>query len=317
MQTQTYLVKEELVIEINVIGYKTEGESSVVFIKYDSGIAFSIVVDCFCYQNKNKTIEILRNNNVKSIDYLCWSHPDYDHSKGMCDIYDEFVNEKTIINIPENVDNAYEISSNKVKDLFDTLKKESCKRKTNVYTVSDNKDLLYYRDDILFLYDDYDFLLKMESFAPNSGLIREKSLDGDFNKNDYSIGFTMSLGGDILMFTGDMGNTTIAELIKLPNQPYFLKIPHHGSETSSEMLDVLDSVNVVCSTVYRKGKNNLPSQNIINSYKKKTNNLYITSSDTNNPNDYGYGVINISIDVLNDSFQTTLYGDAISINCNK
>lgn len=269
MQTQTYLVKEELVIEINVIGYKTQGESSVVFIKYDSGIAFSIVVDCFCYQNKNKTIEILRNNNVKSIDYLCWSHPDYDHSKGMCDIFTEFVNEKTIINIPEDVDNAYEICSNKVKDLFDTLKKESCKRKTNVYTVSDNKDLLYYRDDILFLYDDYDFLLKMESFAPNSGLIREKSLDGDFNKNDYSIGFTMSLGGDILMFTGDMGNTTIAELIKLPNQPYFLKIPHHGSETSSEMLDVLDSVNVVCSTVYRKGKNNLPSQNIINSYKKK------------------------------------------------
>ena len=317
MQTQKYLVKEELVIEINVIGYKTEGESSVVFIKYDSEIAFSIVVDCFCYQNKNKTIEILRNNNVKSIDYLCWSHPDYDHSHGMCDIFTEFVNEKTIINIPENVDNAYEICSNKVKDLFDTLKKESCKRKTNVYTVSDNKNLLYYRDDILFLYDDYDFLLKMESFAPNSSLIREEYLSGDFNKNDHSIGFTISLGGDVLMFTGDMGNTTIAELIKLPSQPYFLKIPHHGSETSSKMLDVLNFVNVACSTVYRKGKNNLPSQNIINSYKKKTNNLYITSSDTNNPNDHGYGVINISIDVLNDSFQTKLYGDAISVNCSK
>lgn len=121
MQGLPYLVKEKLVIEINVIGYKTEGESSVVFIKYDSGIAFSIVVDCFCYQNKNKTVEILRNNNVKSIDYLCWSHPDYDHSQGMCDIFTEFVNEKTIINIPENVDNAYEICSNKVKNLFDTL----------------------------------------------------------------------------------------------------------------------------------------------------------------------------------------------------
>lgn len=119
MQRPPYLVKEELVIEINVIGYKTEGESSVVFIKYDSGIAFSIVVDCFCYQNKNKTIEILRNNNVKSIDYLCWSHPDNDHSQGMCDIYDEFVNENTIVNIPENVDSAYKKCSNKVKNLFD------------------------------------------------------------------------------------------------------------------------------------------------------------------------------------------------------
>ena len=81
------------------------------------------------------------------------------------------------------------------------------------------------------------------------------------------------------------------------------------------MLDVLNFVNVVCSTVYRKGKNNLPSHNIINSYKKKTNNLYITPSNINNLN--GYGVINISIDVLNDSFQTKLDGDAISVNCSK
>ena len=156
----------------------------------------------------------------------------------------------------------------------------------------------------------------MNSFAPNSSLILEQSLYGDFNKNDHSIGFTIKLGEVVLMFTGDMGNTTIAKLPKLYEQLYFLKIPHHGSETSSKMLDVFTSVNVVCSTVYRKGKNNLPSQNIINSYKKKTNNLYITSSDSNS-NDNGYGVINISIDVLNDSFQTTLYGDAISVNCSK
>lgn len=303
-------------IEINVIGYKTEGESSVVFIKNDSKIAFSIVVDCFCYQNMNKTVEILRNNNIKHIDYLCWSHPDNDHSQGMCDIYDEFVNENTIINIPENVDNAYEICSNKVKNLFDTLKKESCKINSNIYTVSDNKNLLFYTDGICFRYDNCDFYLKMNSFAPNSSLIRKQSLYGDFNKNDHSIGFTIKLGEVVLMFTGDMGNTTIAKLPKLYEQLYFLKIPHHGSETSSKMLDVFKSVNVVCSTVYRKGKNNLPSQNIINSYKKKTNNLYITSSDSN-PNDNGYGVINISIDVLNDSFQTTLYGDAISVNCSK
>lgn len=315
MQRQIYVVEEKLVIEINIIGYKKEGESSVIFIKYDSEIAFSVVVDCFCYQNLNKTIEILRNNNVKNIDYLCWSHPDYDHSQGMCEIFDEFVNEKTIVNIPENVDSAYEICSKNVKNLFEKLKGDSYKRNSNIYTVSDNKNLLFYRDDISFLYGGSEFELEMESFAPNSSLIREQSLYGNFNKNDHSIGFIISLGEDVLMFTGDMGNNTIDELIRLPSQPYFLKIPHHGSETSSKMLDVLNFVNVVCSTVYRKGKNNLPSENIINSYKKKTNNLYITSSNANNPN--SYGVINISIDVLNNSFQTKLYGDAISVNCSK
>ena len=39
----------------------------------------------------------------------------------MCDIYDEFVNENTIVNIPENVDSAYKKCSNKVKNLFDKL----------------------------------------------------------------------------------------------------------------------------------------------------------------------------------------------------
>ena len=231
----------------------------------------------------------------------------------MCDIYDEFVNENTIVNIPENVDSAYKKCSKKVKNLFDKLKKESCNSKSNIYTVSDSKDLLFYKNNICFKYDDdYVIDLKMNSFAPNSSLILEQSLYGDFNKNDHSIGFTIKLGEVVLMFTGDMGDNTIAKLPKLYDQLYFLKIPHHGSETSSKMLDVFKSVNVVCSTVYRKGKNNLPSQNIINSYKKKTNNLYITSSDSN-PNDNGYGVINISIDVLNDSFQTTLYGDAIRV----
>ncbi len=145
--------------------------------------------------------------------------------------------------IPENEDSAYEIYSYKVKDFFDILKKESCKRKSNIYTVSDNKNLLFYRDDIYFLYHNYKFKLKMESFVPNSSLIREQSLYGDFNKNDHSIGFTIKLGEVVLMVTGYMENTTIAELKKLPRlpcQPYFLKIPHHGSETSSEMLDVLN-----------------------------------------------------------------------------
>lgn len=64
MQNLPYLVKEKLVIEINVIGYKTQGESSIVFIKKDSKIFFSIVVDCFCYHKMNKTVEILRNLNT-------------------------------------------------------------------------------------------------------------------------------------------------------------------------------------------------------------------------------------------------------------
>ena len=53
-----YIVENSLSIEINVIGYKTQGESIVLFIRVDSNIVFSAVIDSYSYKNINKTMEI-------------------------------------------------------------------------------------------------------------------------------------------------------------------------------------------------------------------------------------------------------------------
>ena len=67
-----YLVKNSLEIEVYVIGYKTMGESIILFIKLDSKIVFSVVIDSYKYNGVNKTIELLKENNVDRIEYLCW-----------------------------------------------------------------------------------------------------------------------------------------------------------------------------------------------------------------------------------------------------
>ena len=75
MNEKIYFVDNQLQIEINVIGYKTIGESSVIFIKCDSTIVFSAVIDCYCNHGMNKTIDILKANGkeqllLKNVDAL-------------------------------------------------------------------------------------------------------------------------------------------------------------------------------------------------------------------------------------------------------
>ena len=48
-----YLVKNSLEIEVYVIGYKTMGESIILFIKLDSKIVFSVVIDSYKYNGVN------------------------------------------------------------------------------------------------------------------------------------------------------------------------------------------------------------------------------------------------------------------------
>lgn len=76
---------ENLLIIIFVIGYKKRGESIVVLFldKSSNTVIYSIIIDSFKYCNINKTIEILNSYNIESIDILCWSHPDLDHTWGI------------------------------------------------------------------------------------------------------------------------------------------------------------------------------------------------------------------------------------------
>lgn len=314
-----YFVKDNLEIEINVIGYRTIGESSVLFIRCDSMIVFSAVIDCYIYQDLNKTIEILKENGVEKLDYLCWTHPDADHSEGMVDLFEKFVTNETIVNIPENSEANQEQCSGRVIKLFEKLCDitKNNRGSHNIYTVSDVKDLLAYCDDISFLYNNLRYSLKMKSIAPNSSVLREKFIHDKFEKNDCSIVFIMEFGKLLFMFTGDVENETLncMNSKNIPKDLFFLKIPHHGSKSSNALLKNLNSVNIACSTSYKIGKSNLPEDEIIDDYKKICQKLFMTSSQDMKINNENYGIVQISVDILNTSFETRLQGNALEVQC--
>ena len=97
---------KNLLVKVFVIGYSLRGESIIMlFIDKDrlDNILYSIVIDCFTYKNINKTEEILNEYGISRIDMLCWSHPDFDHTKGIDTIIHKFCNETTKIMLPQGL----------------------------------------------------------------------------------------------------------------------------------------------------------------------------------------------------------------------
>lgn len=306
--------EKHLVVETYIIGYKNEGESVLFFIRADGAISFSGLVDCFRLDDVDKVKDILEDNEIFTLDFICWTHPDLDHSKGLKDIIDNYVSEKTDIWIPEGIDAKEIICSNEVKELFVYLKECSIGAESglNVYSVSDRKDLLFY-NSICFQKNTDGFPLEMVSYAPNSKIIRKQNYMDKFIKNDRSIFFVIALGNVRIFLTGDIENDTIEKIPRdfFGEHVHIMKIPHHGSDSSSKMLDLgWCSCDIACSTVYRKGRSNLPLKNVMNQYGKNSQYLFCTGKMQQEKETEKYGVIQIVTDVLENSFSTHTDGNA-------
>jgi beta-lactamase superfamily II metal-dependent hydrolase len=85
---------KNLIVKIFVIGYSQRGESVIVAFldKESNNVLYTIVIDSFTYKGINKTLDLLNQYNISSIDMLCWSHPDYDHTKGLDVLINQFCN---------------------------------------------------------------------------------------------------------------------------------------------------------------------------------------------------------------------------------
>ena len=182
---QMVYFKEKLLIETYIIGYKKQGEAILFFVRTDKGISFSGLVDCFYLKDIDKVRDILESNKICSLDFICWTHPDWDHSKGLKNIIDNYASEKTNIWIPEGVEVGEIKCSKGVKELFQYLKGcvVSCDAGYNVYSTSDRKDMMCY-NSICFRKDVNDFPLKIVSYAPNSKVIRKQTYIDKYIKND-------------------------------------------------------------------------------------------------------------------------------------
>ena len=319
---QIVYVKEKLEIETYIIGYRAEGESILFFIKADGIISFSGLVDCYKLDDVDKVNDILRGNKIDQLNFICWTHPDLDHSKGLKDIIFKYASSKTAIWIPEGVDVQEITCSKEVKELFTLLRQYTLdvSADLNVYSASDKKDLLCYSDSICFQKDLNLFPLKITSYAPNSKIIRKQNYLDKFIKNDRSIFLVVALGSVRIYLTGDIEDES---LDKIPancfdEHIHILKIPHHGSDSSEKMLELgWNKCDVACCTVYRKGNSKLPLCNIMDQYDEMSDFLICTGKFDKNNEACKYGMIKITTDVVDNHYSTYLEGNAVIWNAGK
>ena len=312
--SKIYYIKDSLVVETYIIGYKSEGECILFFIKCNNTVVYAGMIDCFISGNTNLVETVLQREKVGCLDFICWTHPDLDHSKGLSYVIEKFTSEKTQIWIPENVEAGELDCSQEVQFLFKKLKENviSKKEKYQVFTASDYKDLLYY-NSICFVKDIDLYPLKIVSLAPSSRIVKKQTYLEKFIKNDRSIFMMLELGMANMLFTGDVEDTTISLIPRqvFENQIHLIKIPHHGSDSSKELLKYInDGCDISCATVYRKGASALPLDEVMKEYARISDQTFCTGKKDVVDEDDLYGVIRITTDILNETKNITVEGNA-------
>ena len=311
------LFSNSLVLEVYLIGYPSQGESVVFFLKADGKVSYTGVVDCFKHQSINKTLEILQKEGVSRIDFLCWTHPHEDHSLDIDRLLQLYCDNNTKIWLTDIYPDELETCGFSKSSIlmYSSIKKKIGALNSNIKFAKDNTIL-----DRLRFEGREAYLVEIESFAPNSTIIAErKERQQKEEGNPYSIGLSIFAGRFNVMLCGDVENPTIErfEDIYFEAPVDYIKIPHHGSPTSDMLPNKLRSFgikapSVATSTVYNR--HNLPEDAVLKEYQKwGTSEIYISSNPKCMENEDYYGIILTTIDVLEQKeypIETMLLGNA-------
>lgn len=266
-------------LKILLIGYRSQGES-VIFQIYDAEkkeILYDGAIDSYELQGKNKTIDFLGGDRTKKLDFLCWSHPDKDHSVGLVDVMNVCCDGKTNICIPGTLDehlNQKETLSESSKIILDKILNHCKDNPNNISTVDtrmgDRVEEIFFQDNSLER-----VRFRIWGIAPSSGEITNwKLYKKERVKNILSVGLLLELGKYRFLLTGDMPDESIQNVYgQFFNDVVLVKIPHHGSDGSGTMIDALSASPSIhlstlgmlaCTTVFTP--KSLPLDDILDKY---------------------------------------------------
>lgn len=293
---------EKIFLEIYLIGYPNEGESIIFLVRTEGNQGqnvFTGIIDSFSLDRFNCTDNMLQHFNIQKLDFLCWTHPDADHSLGIDTLLDKYANNETLIVLPYALLEYRDKLNSNTCDLCNafaaTIEGKRDKVKYKVKGVQHG--LLAYRRIFKDLKgDSYNF--RIDVLAPDPTIISSQYHNKCLENNTFSIVLLVQLAGINILFTGDLENRTLQYLsddIELPSKIHYVKIPHHGSLGSSQLLDLLgsnDLSDIACTTVYTKS--NLPNQSILDGYKLISNNVICTADIVNSGN---VGIVGTQYDI--------------------
>lgn len=314
--------ENSLELEVNVIGYHNQGESVLFFIKTDGYIAYAGLVDCYKTSELNAVEMLLEKEQVKALDFVCWTHPHDDHTIGLNEIWDKYCNEDTCFCCTDIVKADGQLYSEEAMALFENMLEINKSRKKKKMRLMYLKDATQ-AERLWCSNGEVRYEFKIQSFAPNSALLGERVIgDKDAQGNAYSIGLFLFLGECSIMLTGDVENQTIRRIPEgdLEYPVDYIKIPHHGSKSANFLPDKMDSLNIetpniAVTTLFRRF--DLPQTEVIDKYFNwGCEEIYATGNIQNAVCDnLGYGIIRTTFDILEKReyiAETELIGDAVT-----
>lgn len=250
-----------VVINFVLIYNKNDDNIKIVFLdvgQADSSFLMlddlNVLVDAGSSYNEENTsdniLKMMRNENIKNIDYLIISHYHTDHAN-MAPYLIKLCKVKTIV-LPK----------------YHYMDKEARKIKSEILSAS-----LLNKVEIEYVKNG-DFIK-----APNGATLSFLSPDNDmfYESNDMSIVTKLTYGKNTVLFCGDIEENGISHLIKNDIESDILKVPHHGAY-SNNLGELTKKVKPKISII-SCGKNNVygfPKKETLNILKDSKSKIYST-----------------------------------------
>lgn len=283
---------KELILDIHTLGTGYNGEGQLIVLRNENNEKFVIIIDSL--GDINSTRKILKDNKISKINYLIWTHPHEDHSNGIQDLLKEKSIKVEKVIVPPYLCNFIVGSS----DTSENLYKEICSLEQSVHRINSERTSVdewsgtrFILSEKLILDSSFatltpegnlktDYNFQIISYTPNSEILGVRGRNKKIrNKNELSISIELVIGEFRAFFSSDIENFTIDRMEELTGIPNYLKIPHHGSDTSFNIADkivgVLDESNTIdVGVIIGMKSNNLPTNNGVNFYSEYVKNLY-------------------------------------------
>lgn len=294
----------QLKVLVYLIGYFDQGESVIILLQNGEGkVLYSLVVDSYEVDGINKTTEILDAMGAKPIDVLCWTHPDADHSIGPEKIIAGFCNKKSQVLLPYGLVEGVKIKDlgdvapviKQVFDLGNQMRKPVCSVAAHLKQYN-----LISRFSLIDGFD-RELSVTIRALAPNNEYILDKIVSkGEVEKNDLSVVLVIDIGPYRFLLTGDAEKMMINKMSPKDYQdPIWVKIPHHSSTSSANLVDFLlsgNSTQVLSGTTMKKASA-LPHPDVIGLYKGFCAQVNATGSLLIEPTER-YGMVTYCFDLF-------------------
>lgn len=250
---------------------------------------------------------------------LCWTHPDLDHSVDIDTLIKKYCKESTQILLPEHFYNEpsdiITINNKTLQGAVDKVFNLNRLKKRTVTNISVTDRGYSEIKSLKFAGVDKSVFVSVNAVTPISSILANyvKKGNHNVNKNELSISFIIDIDGYYLYFGGDTMNGHIDAI----NPAYleqcrFVKIPHHSSDTSTNLLSYLpQEIDTACTTIFSAHK--LPKKLVLQEY-CNIGKVFSTGSDNNKK--YNYGVVEYEYDFSKEEAEMNvkLHGNAIGLN---